>query len=74
MYYGVCSRRLLNFYHIVEFKSVEVIKKFSEEAILIDVRNPYFNRKITKKLNKIFLELKTWPFLAKFKKPLELGP
>ena len=53
------------FHHIVEFESVqneclsrEAIKELSKVAILIDVRNPYFTRKI-KKLNKKLLELKT---------------
>ena len=43
------------FHHIVEFN------KLSELATLIDIRNPFFTRKI-KKLNKKLLELKTCNF------------
>ena len=43
------------FHHIVE------CKKLSELATLIDIRNPFFTRKI-KKLNKKLLELKTCNF------------
>ena len=40
---------------------------------MIDVRNPYFTRKI-KRLNRTLLELNTLFFMAKIKKPLALGP
>ena len=43
---------------VLVWQSREAIKKLSEVAILIGVRNPYFTRKI-KKLNKKLLELKT---------------
>ena len=43
------------FHHIVEFK------KLLELATLIDIRNPFFTRKI-KKLNKKLLDLKTCNF------------
>ena len=48
------------FHHIVEFK------KLSELATLIDIRNPFFTRKI-KKLNKKLLELKTCKFWLKIR-------
>ena len=48
------------FHHIVEFK------KLSELATLIDIRNPFFTRKI-KKLNKKLLELKTCNFWLKIR-------
>ena len=56
------------FHHIVEFESVRNvrIKKLSELATLIDIRNPFFTRKI-KKLNKKLLELKTCNFWLKIR-------
>ena len=41
-------------------------KKLSELATLIDIRNPFFTRKI-KKLNKKLLELKTCNFWLKIR-------
>ena len=48
------------FHHILEFK------KLSELATLIDIRNPFFTKKI-KKLNKKLLELTTCNFWLKIR-------
>ena len=45
---------------------VQKFKKLSELATLIDIRNPFFTRKI-KKLNKKLLELKTCNFWLKIR-------
>ena len=61
-------------YEVIAFLQIFYkFKKLSKLATLIDIRNPFFTRKI-KKLNKKLLELKTCNFLAKNKKLLELGP
>ena len=48
------------------FQLVQKFKKLSELATLIDIRNPFFTRKI-KKLNKKLLELKTCNFWLKIR-------
>ena len=56
-------RRLFIFKHSITFKK---FKKLLELATLIDIRNPFFTRKI-KKLNKKLLELKTCNFWLKIR-------
>ena len=58
-----------------QFKKIleDRFKKLPELATLIDIRNPFFTRKI-KKLNMKLMELETCNFWLKKKKLLEIGP
>ena len=64
--YEVIAFLLQTTFNFQTFHHIQKFKKLSELATLIDIRNPFFTRKI-KKLNKKLLELKTCNFWLKIR-------